>query len=39
MINARVKKVVYQQSYPDETALKFLEQARIETSKLKEKIL
>jgi deoxycytidylate deaminase len=34
-----VKKVVYQQSYPDETALKFLEQAGIEVTRLKEKIL
>ena len=39
MINARVNKVVYQQSYPDETALKFLEQAGIEVTRLKEKIL
>ena len=38
MINAQVKKVVYLQSYPDETALGFLEQAGIETTKLKEKI-
>jgi dCMP deaminase len=38
MINARIKRVVYQQSYPDETALKFLEQAGIEILKLKEKV-
>jgi len=30
MINARVAKVVYQQSYPDQTALDFLQQAGIE---------
>jgi dCMP deaminase len=34
MINARIKKVVYQQSYPDRTALQFLEQAGIEVHKL-----
>jgi len=38
MINARIKKVVYQQSYPDGTALQFLEQAGIEVLMLKEKI-
>ncbi|MGB4209381.1 MAG: deaminase, partial [Thermovirgaceae bacterium] len=30
MINAGVRKVVYQHSYPDQTALKFLKQAGIE---------
>ena len=38
MINARIKKVVYLESYPDETALWFLEQAGIEVSRLKEKV-
>ena len=39
MINARLRKVVYQQSYPDETALDFLHQAGIEVVKVKERIL
>jgi dCMP deaminase len=39
MINARLTKVVYQQSYPDETALDFLQQAGIEVVRVKEKIL
>jgi len=39
MINARVTKVVYQQSYPDQTALDFLQQAGIETVRVKEKVL
>jgi dCMP deaminase len=30
MINARIQKVVFRESYPDETALQFLEQAGIE---------
>jgi dCMP deaminase len=34
MINARVLKVVYQPSYPDVTALDFLQQAGIEVIKL-----
>lgn len=34
MINARIRKVVYLESYPDESALKFLEQAGIEVSRL-----
>ena len=38
MINARVIKVVYQQSYPDGTALDFLEQAGIDVKKVKGKI-
>jgi dCMP deaminase len=38
MINARIKKVTYIESYPDETALCFLEQAGIEVSRLKEKV-
>jgi dCMP deaminase len=38
MINARIKKVVYHQRYPDETALKFLEQAGIEILELTEKV-
>ena len=38
MINSRIKKVVYRESYPDITALKFLEQAGIDVFKLKEKI-
>ena len=38
MINARVDKVVYAQSYPDGTALQFLQQAGIEVQKMKEKI-
>lgn len=36
MINARVKKVVYQLSYPDGTALDFLQQAGIEVVRVKE---
>jgi dCMP deaminase len=38
MINARIRKVVYKESYPDETALKFLEQAGIEVVRLMEKV-
>jgi dCMP deaminase len=38
MINARIKKVVYRQSYPDETALKFLKQAGVEILELTEKV-
>jgi dCMP deaminase len=34
MINARICKVVYKQSYPDETSLSFLEQACIEVRKV-----
>ena len=34
MINARVKKVVYQQSYPDRAALDFLQQAGIEVARV-----
>lgn len=34
MINARIRKVVYKESYPDESALKFLEQAGIEVAQL-----
>lgn len=37
MINARVIKVVYQQSYPDGTALDFLEQAGIDVERVKAK--
>ena len=37
MINARVKKVVYLQSYPDQTALDFLQLAGIEVVRVKEK--
>ncbi|HUS76049.1 MAG TPA: dCMP deaminase family protein [Methanothrix sp.] len=37
MINARVAKVVYQQSYPDQTALDFLQQAGIEVVRVKER--
>ena len=36
MINARVTKVVYRQSYPDGTALDFLQQAGIEVVRVKE---
>jgi dCMP deaminase len=39
MINVRVKKVVYQQSYPDRAALDFLQQAGIEVVRVKERIL
>jgi len=39
MINVRVKKVVYLQSYPDQTALDFLQQAGIEVVRVKERIL
>lgn len=38
MINARIRKVVYSNSYPDETALEFLEQAGIEVLKLTENV-
>jgi dCMP deaminase len=38
MINSRITKVVYRESYPDKTALMFLEQAGIVVFKLKEKI-
>jgi dCMP deaminase len=38
MINSRIRKVVYKESYPDETALKFLEQAGIDVVRLMEKI-
>jgi deoxycytidylate deaminase len=34
MINARIAKVVYQQSYPDGTALDFLQQAGIEVVRI-----
>jgi len=37
MINARVRKVVYQQTYPDGTALDFLQQAGIDVVRVKEK--
>jgi dCMP deaminase len=37
MINARVAKVVYLQSYPDGTALDFLKQAGIEVVRVKER--
>jgi dCMP deaminase len=35
MINARIRKVVFRESYPDETALLFLEQAGIEVVRMK----
>ncbi len=38
MINARIRKVVYANSYPDETALNFLAQAGIEVLRWKEKV-
>ncbi len=38
MINARITKVVYQQSYPDGTALDFLQQAGIEVARVNGKI-
>lgn len=34
MINSRIKRIVYQECYPDETALNFLEQAGIEVHKI-----
>lgn len=34
MINARVRKIVYRESYPDETSLAFVEQAGIEVKKV-----
>jgi dCMP deaminase len=34
MINARIRKVVFLESYPDETALQFLEQAGIEVVRM-----
>jgi dCMP deaminase len=37
MINARIEKVVYRQSYPDGTALDFLEQAGIEVVRVKDR--
>jgi dCMP deaminase len=39
MINARIRVIVYKESYPDETALDFLDQAGLEVRKLTEKIL
>ncbi|MFZ2472164.1 MAG: deaminase, partial [Methanothrix sp.] len=39
MINARVIKVVYRQSYPDGTALDFLQQAGIEVARVNGNIL
>jgi dCMP deaminase len=39
MINVRVAKVVYQQTYPDRAALDFLQQAGIEVVRVKERIL
>jgi len=36
MINARVRKVVYRQSYPDGAALEFLRQAGIEVVRMQE---
>ncbi|MFZ3149781.1 MAG: deaminase, partial [Methanothrix sp.] len=39
MINARVIKVVYRQSYQDVTALDFLQQAGIEVARVKEEVL
>jgi dCMP deaminase len=36
MINARVSKVVYRQSYPDGAALEFLRQAGIEVVRMQE---
>jgi dCMP deaminase len=38
MINARISRVVYSQSYPDDTALRFLAQAGIEVARLTERI-
>jgi dCMP deaminase len=38
MINARIAKVVYQQTYPDRGALDFLQQAGIEVVRVKERI-
>lgn len=38
MINARIRTVVYEESYPDETALDFLDQAGIGVRKLTERI-
>ena len=38
MINARVRKVVYQKSYPDQTALDFLQQAGIEVVRVMGKV-
>jgi dCMP deaminase len=35
MINARIRKVVFLESYPDETALQFLEQAGIEVVRMR----
>ena len=34
MINARISRVVYEESYPDGTALKFLKQAGIEVARM-----
>jgi dCMP deaminase len=38
MINAKVSRVVYSQSYPDDTALKFLAQAGVEVIRLTERV-
>lgn len=38
MINARVSAIVYRRSYPDKTALEFLDQAGIQVRRLTEKI-
>jgi dCMP deaminase len=34
MINARIRRVVYRNQYPDEGALRFLEQAGIEVVRI-----
>lgn len=39
MINARISRVVYNQSYPDDTSLRFLAQAGIDVTRLTEKDL
>jgi deoxycytidylate deaminase len=38
LINAKVSRVVYSQSYPDDTALKFLAQAGVKVTRQTERV-
>ena len=38
LINARISRVVYSRSYPDDTALRFLSQAGVEVTRLTDRI-
>ena len=38
LINARISRVVYSRSYPDDTALRFLAQAGVEVTRLTERV-